>query len=353
MSNVGGTPVSAASPKAPATSTTRRFLGVVGDWWYKTRSTTPRVQTRDEDPGRVVNESVEPSLGDTPALAIYSKQNDPRSQLDSKFRENLQKMSGTRKAKDPAPLGTEALRDRGGRPPTPPPLGVLPAPQSMSEKPLNLTALAWYKNLKMMIDLTNQSEGFVDGAICAKNLKASSVMTLLPNLMYTTYANQQRECIVGNSRFKEMIAATNLKILGFQPPCMPTDWQAKQIASNIVPKLDSPFEVHLLADDTFDLGNRNMADAEPLSVENAGLANQLTVRTPLHLWEKSGILEGKIKFEDFRVITNLTLDRAVTEVRGYYAKEIRAVEQLGGENSTHGCACVDRIRIESGNRGGK
>ena len=97
VSNVGGTPVTAASPEAPATSTTRRFMGVVGNWWYKTRpSTTPHVQVRDEDPGRVVDESAEPSLGDTPAVAIHSSHKDARSQLDSKFRMNLQKMSGTR-----------------------------------------------------------------------------------------------------------------------------------------------------------------------------------------------------------------------------------------------------------------
>ena len=190
---------------------------------------------------------------------------------------------------------------------------------------MNLVAMAWYKNLKTMIDLTNLSEGCIDGLICAKNTKATGVTAQLSNLMYTTYANQQRECIVGNSRLMEMIAAVELNILAFQPPCIPTDWQAKQIATNIEPKLDSPCTVYLIADDTFDLGNHNMADDEPASDENARLANRLTVRTPLHLWQKSGVLAGKIRFEDFRVITNLTLDRAVTEVRGHYAKEIRAI----------------------------
>ena len=78
-------------------------------------------------------------------------------------------------------------------------------------------------------------------------------MTLLSNLMFTTCANQERECIVGSSRLMEMIAAINTKILAFQPPCMPTDWQASQIAYNTNPKLASPFAVHLLADDIFDL----------------------------------------------------------------------------------------------------
>ncbi len=115
----------------------------------------------------------------------------------------------------------------------------------------------------------------------------------------------------------EMVAAVEPNLLAFQPPCMPTDWQAKQIAANKEPKLDSPCTVYLIADDTFDLGNHNVADDEPVSDENARLANQLEVRTPLRLWQKSGALAGKIKFEKIRVITNLTLDRAVTEIAKY------------------------------------
>ena len=153
--DVGGTPVPAAPPKAPATSLTRQYLGFAEDWWYKIRSsTTPRAQVQNTDPGRAVDAKAEPSLGGTPAAAMSSSQTDARSQLDPRFRMNLQALIGTRKAKDPAPLGTEASRDRGERPPTPPIPGVLPAPMSMSEQPMNLVAMAWYKTLKSMIDLT-------------------------------------------------------------------------------------------------------------------------------------------------------------------------------------------------------
>ena len=181
-----------------------------------------------------------------------------------------------------------------------------------------------------MIDLTNLSEGCNYGSICARNIKATGVTAQLPNLLYTTYALQQRDCIVGNSRLMEMVAAVEPYLLAFQPPCIPTDWQAKQIAANRDPKLDSPNTVYCIADDTFDLGCHSAADNEPVSEENAQLTNQLEIRTPLHLWAKSGAHAGKIRFEGFRVITNLTLDRAVTEIRAYYANEIRTIEQLGG-----------------------
>ncbi len=92
-----------------------------------------------------------------------------------------------------------------------------------------------------------------------------------------------------------------------------------------------------------------MADDEPASLENARLANRLTVRSPLHLWEKSGILRGEIKFDEYRVVTNLTLDRAAIDVAKHHAREIKTVEELGGENSTHRCDCVGRCRIESEN----
>ncbi len=48
------------------------------------------------------------------------------------------------------------------------------------------------------------------------------------------------------------------------------------------------------------------------------------------MWAKTGALAGKIRFSGFRVITHLTLDRAVTEIKAFYANEIRTIEQLGG-----------------------
>ena len=50
----------------------------------------------------------------------------------------------------------------------------------------------------------------------------------------------------------------------------------------------------------------------------------------MQLWEKSGILEGKIEFCDYRALTSLTLDRAATEIAKHYEMEIKAVEDLGG-----------------------
>jgi len=151
---------------------------------------------------------------------------------------------------------------------------------------MNLVAMAWYKTLKAMLELTILSEGCNDGSICARNIKATGVQAQLSNLMFTTYALQQRDCVVGNSRLMEMFAAVVPHFLAFQPPCVPTDWQAKQIASNN--DLESPITVYCIADDTFDFGNRSPADEEPVSRENERLTNQLQIRTPLQLWEKSG-----------------------------------------------------------------
>ncbi len=96
-----------------------------------------------------------------------------------------------------------------------------------------------------MIDLTNQSEGCFEGKVCFANTKASSVLTQLTNLMVITYANQQYGRIVRNSRLMEMIAAIEMKIVASQPSCIPTDWQANQIAYK---KMASPHTVYLLAD---------------------------------------------------------------------------------------------------------
>ncbi len=139
-----------------------------------------------------------------------------------------------------------------------------------------------------MIDLTNQSEECFEGKVCSANAKASSVMTQLTNLMLVTYTNQQHGCIVGNSRLMEIIAAIELNIVALQPPCIPTDWQANQIAYK---KMASPHTVYLIADDLFDLGNLHGADEDPVSHENARLAQRLPVRSLLQMWEKSGILE--------------------------------------------------------------
>ena len=166
-----------------------------------------------------------------------------------------------------------------------------------------------------MIDLTNRSEGCFEGKVCLANAKATSVMTQLSNLMILTYANQGRGCHVGNSRLMEMIAAIDTKIVAFQPPCIPTDWQANQIVHI---KMASPHTVYLLGGDLFDLGQPHEADGQPKSQENAVLASRLQVRSFLHLWDRSGILAGKIRFSDYRVLTHLTSDRAVIEIAKHY-----------------------------------
>ncbi len=206
-------------------------------------------------------------------------------------------------------------------------VGGLPAPTPMAERPLNIPSLAWCQTMKNMIDLTNQSEGCFEGKVCLANAKATSVMTLLSNLMILTYANQGRGRHVGNSRLMEMIAAIDAKIVAFQPPCIPTDWQANQIVHTNVA---SPHTVHFLGDDSFDLGQRHEADDRPKSLENATLASRLRVRSFLHLWEKSGILAGKIRFADYRVLTYLTLDRAVIEIAKHYEVEQNVARKMGG-----------------------
>ena len=190
-----------------------------------------------------------------------------------------------------------------------------------------------------MIDLTNRSEGCFEGKTIQANVKATSVMTLLNNLMILTYANQERGCLVGNNRLMEMIAAIDTKIVAFQPPCMPTDWQANQISQF---NMTSPHTVYFLGDDLFDLGQRHEADDRPKSLENATLASRLPVGSLLHLWEKSGILAGKIRFADYRVLTYLISDRAAIEISKHYVEDLNVVRKMGGENPAHCCARVDR-----------
>jgi len=115
------------------------------------------------------------------------------------------------------------------------------------------------------------------------NVKATSVMTLLNNLMILTHANQERGCLVGNNRLMEMIAAIDTRIVAFQPPCMPTDWQANQISHF---NTTSPHTVYFLGGDLFDLGQRHEADGQPQSLEKDKLTSRLPVRSFLHLWEK-------------------------------------------------------------------
>ena len=114
----------------------------------------------------------------------------------------------------------------------------------------------------------------------------------------------------------EMIAAIDTNILASQPTCIPTDWQAGQIAYK-------------------DLGNRHISDENPLSNENARLANKLSVRSFLQMREESGVLRGKIKFDEYRVVTNLTSDRAAIDIATHYEMQIKAVEELfWGESHT-------------------
>ncbi|MDP7157812.1 MAG: hypothetical protein QF922_06275, partial [SAR324 cluster bacterium] len=268
--NVGGTPVPDAPTEATAVPSPRSWLGVVGDWWYRTTTENgvPTTQAQDEVPERVAgDEGVNPVLRATSALGILSSQENVRSRLDPNIRANLQKFSGSRPTKDPAPLGSAFMQDRDGRPSTPPfPVEGLPVPTPMVDKPLDIPTLAWDKVLKITIDLTNQSERCSEGKVCSANIKASSVMTQLSNLMILTHANHGRGCHVGNGRLMEMIAAIDTRIVVFQPPCIPTDWQANQIVHK---NMASPHTVHFLGDDLFYLGRLHEADRQPKSQENA------------------------------------------------------------------------------------
>ncbi len=46
--------------------------------------------------------------------------------------------------------------------------------------------------------------------------------------------------------------------------------------------------------------------------------------------EKSGVLRGKTRFDEYRVVTNLTLDRAAIGIAKHYEMQIKAVEELRG-----------------------
>ena len=60
-----------------------------------------------------------------------------------------------------------------------------------------------------MIDLTNQSEGCFEGKVCLANVKATSVMTHLSNLMILTYADQGH---VGSEASGEIVFALEGKV---------------------------------------------------------------------------------------------------------------------------------------------
>ena len=60
------------------------------------------------------------------------------------------------------------------------------------------------------------------------------------------------------------------------------------------------------------------------------MALKLPVGSFLQLWEKTGILGGKVKFEDYRLITYLTLDRAAAEISIHYGQELAVVRKMGG-----------------------
>ena len=44
--------------------------------------------------------------------------------------------------------------------------------------------------------------------------------------------------------------------------------------------------------------------------------------------EKSGVLRGKTRFDEYRVVTNLTLDRAAIGIAKHYEMQIKAVEEF-------------------------
>ena len=68
--NVGGTPVPDAPTEAAAEPSPRSWLGVVGDWWYRTaaENVVPTTQAQDEVPKRDAgDERMDPSLRATPS----------------------------------------------------------------------------------------------------------------------------------------------------------------------------------------------------------------------------------------------------------------------------------------------
>ena len=76
----------------------------------------------------------------------------------------------------------------------------------------------------------------------------------------------------------------------------------------------------------------------------------------LQLWEKTGILGGKVKFEDYRLITYLTLDRAAAEISIHYGQELAVVRKMGGVYHTFWCwfeavQILKRKSIETNRKG--
>ena len=235
-SDVGDTPVVSGSSPAPTAHSPWSWLGGTYDWLRGKRSdasaeTIPSTsQMRSEASNQNVDdEGLGPGLRDTSASGPSSSRRQMRNRLGPNVRENLQRLD----------------RKQGciERPPIPPvPAGgVLPEATPLSEKPLNIPTLAWYKCLKTMIDLTNNSEGCFDGKLFQANAKATRVMTLLNNLTIITSANFERDCFVGNNRLLEMIAAIDTNITAFKPPSIPTDWQANQLAHH---EIESPYTVY-------------------------------------------------------------------------------------------------------------
>ena len=122
----------------------------------------------------------------------------------------------------------------------------------------------------------------------------------------------------------EMLTATSTHITAFQPPCIPTGKQANQLIND---GSESLYTAFLTGDDLLDLGALNTGvDGFPQSE----VSSRLAMRSFLHQWERSGILQGKVQFEECRVATYLTLTKMVVEIATYYQKELAVVRTQGG-----------------------
>ncbi len=184
--------------------------------------------------------------------------------------------------------------------------------------------MAWFKLFKTPIDLPNDSEGCFDWKLLQANVKATSVMTLICNLSIITAANFERNRHAGSMRMMEMLATIGDRLLAFQPHCMPADKQGNQLRNN---GSEGPCKVLLMGDDLLDLGALNTeVDGQTLSAASS----RLGTRPFLHHWERSWILQGKIEFEDCRVVTYLTLTQIVSDIATHYQKDLAVVGSQGG-----------------------
>ncbi len=105
---------------------------------------------------------------------------------------------------------------------------------------------------------------------------------------------------------------------------MPNDEQANQLINDGSESLCTAF---LTGDDLLDLGALNTdVDGQPQSA----VASLLATRSFLHQWGRSGILQGKVRFEDYRVVTYLTLTQIVADIATQYQKELAVVRNLRG-----------------------